>query len=281
MRRLVGPRAPRMAGDIVHPQRRQLLDQRTPPGHGERGAHPDVLQLPVVVVQAQQQGADHRPALVQAVARHHTVGGAGMLDLEHGAVAGPVRQIERLGDHPVQPRPLELREPAARQLLIRRRGRRVHRCPSRAQRRDQGFPAGRLRLVHQRIGAERQQIERDQRGGRPLGEGTDPGVRRVNALQQLLEVQPAAVGDDDLAVDDAAPRQLGPGRGDHFGEVAGERFRRTAGDLDVLAVPEDDDAEAVPLGLVLHAGGDVGHQLREHGGDRGHDGQVHGPDPEG
>jgi len=82
----------------------------------------------------------------------------------------------------------------------------------------------------------------------------DPGVRRVDALQQRVEVQPAVPRDDDLAVQHTAWRKLLPKRRDHLGEVPGERLAGTAADLDLVAVTEDDRPEAVPLGLVEHAG---------------------------
>ena len=82
------------------------------------------------------------------------------------------------------------------------------------------------------------------------GEHVDPGLGRVDALQQGLEVQPVAAGDDDLAVDHAAVRQVGPQRLDDLGEVAGQRLLAAAGQLDLVAVAEHDAAEAVPLRLV-------------------------------
>jgi hypothetical protein len=54
----------------------------------------------------------------------------------------------------------------------------------------------------------------DQRA-HPAGRGDHP-------LLQHPEVQPVAVPDDDLPVDDGAGRQLGPGRGGHVGEAVGE-----------------------------------------------------------
>ena len=68
---------------------------------------------------------------------------------------------------------------------------------------------------------------------------------------QRLEVQPpaGAVGDHDLPVDHAAFRQLGQDRGHELGEVAGHRPLVPAADLHLVAVPEHDRPEAVPLRL--------------------------------
>ena len=64
---------------------------------------------------------------------------------------------------------------------------------------------------------------------------------------------PAVGGDDDLAVEDAALGQLGLHRLDELGEVAGHRPLVAAAELDLVAVAEDDAAEAVPLRLVRGA----------------------------
>ena len=69
----------------------------------------------------------------------------------------------------------------------------------------------------------------------------------------VLEVQPVAARDDDLAVDDALLRQVRLDRRDDLGEVPGQRALVAAAQLDLVAVPEDDAAEAVPLGLVVDA----------------------------
>ena len=80
---------------------------------------------------------------------------------------------------------------------------------------------------------------------------SDPAGRRVDAQLQRLEVQPGAraVRDHDLPVDHAALRQLGPDPGHQLGEVAGHRPLVAAADLHLVAVPEHDRPEAVPLRL--------------------------------
>jgi hypothetical protein len=99
----------------------------------------------------------------------------------------------------------------------------------------------------------------------------------VDALQQRLEVELVAGRDDDLRVHHAALRQLLLHRGHDLGEVAGHRPLVAAAQLDLVAVAEDDAAEAVPLRLVEEAGagGHVLHRLGQHRGHRRHHGQVH------
>ena len=84
-------------------------------------------------------------------------------------------------------------------------------------------------------------------------------------------------GDDDLAVDHAALERVGlHGRHD-LGEVAGERALVAAAQLDLVAVPEDDAAEAVPLGLVerVVADGELGCGLGQHRLHRRLHGEIH------
>ena len=71
----------------------------------------------------------------------------------------------------------------------------------------------------------------------------------MDALQERLEVEAVRRGDDDLAVDDAPCGQLRADRVEELGEVAGEGALVAAAQLDLVAVAEDDAAEAVPFGL--------------------------------
>ena len=47
------------------------------------------------------------PVLVPAEAGDDAVGGARVLDLDHRALAGLIRPVDRLGDHAVEPGALE------------------------------------------------------------------------------------------------------------------------------------------------------------------------------
>ena len=120
---------------------------------------------------------------------------------------------------------------------------------------DQQLVALGQRTIEQRIVVECQQVEGDERRRRLGGESADAGFGGMDALQQRVEVEPAIIGGrhDDLAVDDASLRQRRKQRFEQLGEVAGERALVAAGELDLVAVAEDDAAEAVPLRLVQPA----------------------------
>src|SRR5688572_30136135 len=76
--------------------------------------------------------------------------------------------------------------------------------------------------------------------------------------------------DHDLAVDDAAVRQIPPERLGELRKVAVERLRIAALDEEAVAVTKDDRAKPVPLGLEepTVARGKLGRELREHRLDR-------------
>ena len=283
------PVAPRVLLDRAH-QRLQLLDELGPARLGEAGADADVLELALVVVEAEQEAAEQRPlgggVLVLAVAGDDHVGGARVLDLEHGAAVLGVRRVERLGDHAVEPGALELVEPALRLLRVLRGAGQVA-GPLGAQ------PA--QRLLHRRaplaqgpvdvrLVAEGEQVEGHEAGRRLLGQHVDPGLGRVDPLLQHLELEPVADGDEHLAVEHHPLRQLPLDRLDQLGEVARQRLGVAAGQLHLVAVAEHDAPEPVPLRLedqpvVLGRIGDPLHRLGEHRLDGWHHRQVHAGDP--
>ena len=102
-------------------------------------------------------------------------------------------------------------------------------------------------------------------------------VGRMDPLGQGVEVEAGRAGDDDLPVEHATVGQVGPQRVHQLGEVPGQRLLVAAAQHDVVAVPEDDAAEPVPLGLVEQAValGELPGQLGQHRGDRGDDGERH------
>ena len=93
---------------------------------------------------------------------------------------------------------------------------------------------------------------------------------------------------EELAVQDDAGRQLGPDGVQHLGEVPVERLQVPRAQQDLVAVPEDDAPEAVPLGLVEPGGpgslllglvGDGRLRLGQHGLQGRHHRQLHAHHP--
>jgi hypothetical protein len=273
-----------------HHQRRKLGDELRTPGRRERRGDADELQArPVLglVPQAEQQRAQHgllrRRGLVQAVARQDDVGSARVLDLQHGALVRRVRAVRGLGDDAVEAGALERAEPLlGHRGVLRARGGEHERTGQPQP--VQGLEPFGERPVHERLVAQCQDVEHDQRGGGGLGEHLHARRRRVDALRQQLEVEsrPAArrgrrrrLRDDDLAVDHAPLRERLADRRDDVREVAVHRLRVPGVDPDLVPVAVHDGAEAVPLRLVDVGGADVGRRL---GGDRRHALGEHRPD---
>src|SRR3954454_20369985 len=99
----------------------------------------------------------------------------------------------------------------------------------------------------------------------------------MDALAEQLELLVARRPvDDDLAVEDVAPR-----REAELGEVAREVAPVARLELHGVAVDENDGAEAVPLGLVRPAvtGRQARARARELGKDGGLEGKGHGLGP--
>src|SRR5262249_59908164 len=88
----------------------------------ERGGHADVVQHTIVVIEAEQERADHRPRplLVPAEAGDHAVGGTLVLHLDHRALAGAIGRVEALGHDAIEPGALEATEPVLRHRAIAR-----------------------------------------------------------------------------------------------------------------------------------------------------------------
>ena len=186
--------------------------------------------------------------------------------------------VERLGHDAVETGALEAVEPVVGDRPIGGRRREVHDVVPGDRSDERRTPRGH-RLVEERAVVEREQVERDERSRRLGGQPVDPRLGRVDALQQRVEVEPvtARVGDDDLAVDDAALGQRVAERIEELGEVAAERTQLAGDQLQLVAVAEHDAAEAVPLRLEQPAVavGDRPCQLRQHRLDRRLDRQVH------
>ena len=110
-------------------QRRQLDDELFAHRGRERRRDPDMVQRVIVVVEAQQERADHRAGalLVPAEARDHAVSRALVLHLDHRAFPGAIGRVETLCHDTIEPGALEAAEPVRRKRSIARSRREVHR----------------------------------------------------------------------------------------------------------------------------------------------------------
>ena len=151
---------------------------------------PTEASVPSSLVEPEQQRADRvRTRLVHPVAGDHAVGGPRVLDLEHDALVGLVGDRQRLGDHSVEAGALELGEPSLRSGQLGGRWGDVERRAGAGQRVDKRGAALDERSPGVVVIAEGEQVERDERGRRLLGEHPHPRRGRVDALLQRLEVQ--------------------------------------------------------------------------------------------
>ena len=118
---------------------------------------------------------------------------------------------------------------------------------------------------------EGEEVEKDYGRGGLGGEEVDAAGGGVDALGEGVEVEAVRACDDDFAVEDAAWGELGEEGGAEFGEVAVEGLAVARLEEEVVAIAEDEGAEAVPLGFeepVAFRGKGVD-ALGEHGEDRG------------
>jgi len=99
----------------------------------------------------------------------------------------------------------------------------------------------------------------------------------MNAQLKGVEVETAVVCDDEFAIEDALLGELFANGVEHLGEVAIERLFIAALEKHFVAIAEDKDAEAVPLGLVdpVALRGNRIHAFGEHRQDGRVDGELH------
>jgi hypothetical protein len=172
----------------------------------------------------------------------------GVLDLEHRALVGGVRAVERLGDHAVEAGALEDGEPLRAGRVARDR-REVDGRPGVGEQLLEPLPALRLRDVHQRLAVDREQVERDEGRGRvsaSIRTRLSAGWMRCSSASKSSPTSPA------MTISPSTTHRGGscgaPPRRPR--EVARQRPLVAAAELDLVAVLEDDAAEAVPLRLV-------------------------------
>ena len=86
----------------------------------------------------------------------------------------------------------------------------------------------------------------------------------MDTLLQRFEVQAVVSGDDNLAVNDAAFRELCLDRRDELGEVAGHRPLIATAQLDLISVAKAYGPESIPFGLIRCARRDRPNRLGQH-----------------
>src|SRR5512132_296175 len=273
----VGPLAPRMPLEGVLPVRLELFGELLTERRREAARHPDVVQRPLVVVEAEQQRTDAVAVLVGAEPGDHAIGGPLVLDLEPGALVLAVLPRARLSDHAVETGALELLEPVGGDLRVGGRGGEVDRWLGAAQHALEALAALRERVRAQVVVALGEEVEGHE-ARRHLGRQLrHPARGRMDAHLETVEVEALLGGDHDLAVQHRALGQRATEVLDELGEVPVERALVAAPELDLVAVAEHDAAEAIPLRLVEQpvAGREIANELREHRRHRRRDRERH------
>src|SRR5438094_4905429 len=107
---------------IASARSRQLDDELLAHRGRERRGNPDMVERVVVVVQAEQERADHRAGalLVPAEAGDHAISRALVLHLDHRALPGAIGRVETLCHDTIEPGALEAAEPVRRKRSIAR-----------------------------------------------------------------------------------------------------------------------------------------------------------------
>src|SRR5271156_3751398 len=128
----------RVAGEAGrHDQRFELLRQRLAVEIVQCRGKPDVIELALAVIEAEQQRPDKARVPLIAEPADHAIRRAPFLDLEHSALARLINAVEALGNHPVQRTAARL-EPTPCFLDVASEGRKPHRL-RRAVRSKKGF----------------------------------------------------------------------------------------------------------------------------------------------
>ena len=211
------------------------------------------MQASAIVVQPEEQRSDELvlAVLVPPEPGDDAVGGAGVLDLDHRALAGLVRTPSSgLAITPSRPAPSNRAshsDATARSRVIGVRW--IGGCAPPSSR-SRHVRRSLLRDVAEVLAVHGQHVERDKRRGRLLRQLRDPRRRRMQPQLQGIEVEAARRGDDDLAVDDTVVREIRQQRVVQLGKVPIERPQVAALDEHVAAAAKHDRAKAVPLRLV-------------------------------
>ena len=169
------------------------------------------------------------------------------LHLLHGlARAGHVRDAEPLGDDAVEARHFQALEPVRGLLRVAGRGRDVE-----GQRLHLRAPLLE-RLAVEVLAVPEEDVEADEARGDLGRELPHPALGRVEPHLERVEVERAVADDHDLPVH-RRPRRKQLSERRQLGEVAEERARVPAPEVELALEVLPDPAEAVPLGLELPA----------------------------
>ena len=209
-----------------------------------------MVEHALVVVEAEQDRADALAVLVHAEPGHDAFARALVLHLQHRARApGAYGSPSGLATTPSKPAPSKWSNHcSARSRLVVAGVRKSGGFASREQPFEAGAPIAQ-RLVEHRLVAEREQVERDVRRRDLLRELLHARRGRVLAELERVEVEPVRRRDHELAVEHDLGGQLFEQRLAQLGEVAQQRLLVAALEIEVVAVAEQDAAEAVPLRL--------------------------------
>src|SRR5437868_330794 len=184
-----------------------------------------------------------------AKSRNHAVAVAFVLHLQHGALVGLVHAGNQLRYHAVEARALKPAEPVLGKLPIASGGRNVNRRSSVGHHTLKPFAALLERNLSEVAGTVAEQVEKDNRRRSLLGQHAHTRFGGMKPELQRIKIQTVLCSDYDLTVDHAARWELRPKRIEQLRKVPIQRLQVAALQQDVVAVPEDDCPETIPLRL--------------------------------
>src|SRR5262245_50322205 len=168
-----------------------------------------MMEPAVRVVEPEKKRADAvLAALVPAEAGDHAVGGSRVLDLEHRALARLIGAVLRFCDHAVEPGSFELLEPLLGDGAVRGDWGQMQRRGGGAEEPFEPGPAFTLWRFTQVASLDCQDVEGHERGRPFCHQLRDARRCWMQAELERVEVESLRSGNDDLAVEDAASRQL-------------------------------------------------------------------------
>src|SRR5438105_7026348 len=111
-----------------------------------------------------------------------------------------------------------------------------------------------------------QEIKHDQQGGRFCRQLPHPALRRMDALEQVVERERSVLRDDDLAVENKPVSFQTERRLNHVGKIARQRAAGFGLQDHLSPIAKDETTKAVPFGLIQPgaAGGDLVDRERLH-----------------